>query len=125
MSTWLTWLSTTPENENATAGQHGGDRRQSQRPQEEIHADGDEGEEDHLGGYPRHTIREDGEEPDQWIERAGVEAGEKRCAAEDVLVPKGQFAMAVHGPDQHMEWVVLLQVVARHQQVTVPRHPEG
>ena len=38
-----------------------------------------EREEDHLGGYPCHAVGQDREEPDQRVERPGIEAGEKRA----------------------------------------------
>ena len=49
----------------------------------------------------------------QGVERAGVEVGHERRAAEDVLVPEGQLAVTQHGADEDVEGVILLQVVAR------------
>ena len=71
------------------------------------------GEEHDLGRDPGGTIGEDHEEPDQRVEGSGVEVGHERGAAEDVLVPERQLAVAQHGADQDAQRIVLLEVVAR------------
>ena len=118
MSTWLIWLSTTPENENATAASTHGTvdsfsaRRKRYMPTATS--------EKRITSVAIHATRSGriAKSPIEGVERPGIEAGEKRRAAEEVGIPKRQFAAAIHGPDQHMERVVLLQVVTRHQEVT-------
>ncbi len=56
--------------------------------------------------------------PDQGVERAGVEVRHERRAAEDVLVPEGQLAVAQHGTHQDVQRVVLLQVVPGDDETT-------
>ena len=105
-----------------------GGHREGQRPQEHVHADCDGREEDDLGGQPGGAVREDHEEPDEGVERSGVEIRHQGCAAEDVGVPEGQLAVAVHGTDQDVERVILLQVVAGDEKPAgdqVRKHERG
>ena len=117
MSRWLTWLNTVPgegEGESAQQAGHGGERQGSQ---EDVHADADTGEEHDFSGDPGDAIGEDDEEPDQRVEGPGVEPGQQRGAAVDVLVPERQLAVPDHGSGQHVQRIVLLHVVAGQQQM--------
>jgi hypothetical protein len=98
-------------------GQEAGHGRELQGPQEGVHADSDGSEEDDLGGDPGGAVGQEHEEHRDGVEGAGVEVGQQRRAAEDVLVPERQLPMPQHGAHQHMKGVVLLQVVAGQQQV--------
>ena len=98
-------------------GEHARDSGELQGAQEDVHADGDSGEHHDLGGHPGRPIGQDHEQPGQGVERAGVEVGHERRAAEDVLVPKRQLAVAQHGAHEDVEGIVLLQVVPGDQQV--------
>ena len=93
-----------------------GHRRELQRPEEDVHPDGDRREGDDLGGQPRGAIGQDDEESRQRIEGAGVEIGHEGRAAEDVLVPERQLPVAQHRTDQDVQREILLQVVPRDQQ---------
>ena len=93
-------------------GQDAGRGRQCQGAQEEVHPDPDQREQDHLRGYPGGAIGQDHEEPDQGIERSRVETGQQRGPAEHVLVPERKLTVPQHGTDEHMQRIVLLEVVA-------------
>ncbi len=119
MSRWLTWLKTGPANAKVAAPRTQASGGQREGAEEDVHADGDRREEDDFGGDPGGAVGHDDEQTDERIERPGVEIGHQRGAAEDVLVPERQLAVAAHRADQDMERVVLLQVVAGDQEVPV------
>ena len=127
ISTWLTWLNTAPENANVAAPRTQATvERASARRKTYIPTPIAENRID-LGGDPGHPVRQDTKKSHEGVEGAGVEVGHQRRAAEDVLVPEWQLPVAQHGADQDMQRVVLLQVVACHEQVAAEevRQHEG
>ena len=117
MSTWLTWLSTGPANANVAAPRtQAAVERASARRKTYIPTAMAENRMTSVAIQAARSGRIT-KRPDEGVERPGVEVGHQRRAAEDVLVPEGQLAVAQHGADQDVERVVLLQVVAGDQQV--------